>query len=334
MQNYCNKVYKTKRINCWWTINSTSQFIDKTKREYISTARNKIFSGDFASMFTSLKQDTITKALFNLTQHCFNNALNSSGGKYVVISYENVYYSQKRHEHLISLDKIEVMELIDDHIKNSFITFADFTFIQTKGTSMGSNASCSIADCALLWHEFEYLNKKCEPSIARKLSSSCRYVDDFCTFSNMTNDEIMEHIREMYPKELKLEITSQAHKTDFLDTTIRETENGLDIEVFNKTDTFPFKVIKYCNAGSLVHSTMGYKVFYGELYRFARICSQRTAFENKVKSTIKDCIENQYKKTELIRRLTIFCTSNRTLVAKFLLHKEKSIVEFTTQMAS
>ena len=333
MKNYCAKVYKTKGIKCWWSIKSTNEFIDNTKREYKSSTRNKIFTGDFASMFTALKQDTIIRALYSLTQHCFNNAMNSSKGKYIITSYKNTYYSPNRHASLNSFDKFEVLELIDDHIKNSYVTFADYTFIQTQGTSMGSNASCSIADCVLLWHEFEYMNKTCEKTIARKLNSSCRYVDDFCTFSNLSNAEVMNHILEIYPKELKLEITSEANTTNFLDTTLQETPSGLDIEVFNKTDTFPFKVIKYCCSGSLVHSSMGYKVFYGELHRFARICSNKTAFETKVKQTLQDLEENQYDKAKLIRRFIMFCTSNRILVAKFSLHNEKSMIKFSKQLA-
>ena len=328
MRNYAKKVFQTKRVNTWWSINSTAEFIERTK-SIANNTKASIMTGDFASMFTALKQDTILKALNKLTDHCFKNALNNGCNKFINISHNTVYYSKTRTAGLLSYDKFEVMELIDQQVKNSFVTFADYTFKQTQGTSMGSNASCSIADCVLIWHEFEYLNKKDNTEIATIMNNSCRYVDDFCTFAKLDTEVIMKTLEKIYPTELKLEITSSNNITNFLDTTLSLSVDRLDIEVYNKTDAFPFKVIKYCSSGSLVHSTMGYKVFYGELHRFARISSHKEHFEKKIKETITEFRNNNYSHNLLIYKFIQFCTENRNLAAKFGLHIDNNLIRFT-----
>ena len=239
MKNYCNRIFKTNGINCWWTINSTKEFIERASRSQRHNNGLRIFTGDFASMFTSLKQDTILIALNKMTAHCFKNAMNYGGNNYLTITNNRVTYSKTRTEDAINMTKEEVMELIYDQVKNSYVTFAGYIFKQKQGTSMGSNASCSIADCVLIWHEYEYLTKKDNKQKAIKLNNSCRYVDDFCTFANLERNQVLETIKEIYPDELILEITSKDNVTNFLDSSIKiGIDNKIDISVYNKTDVF------------------------------------------------------------------------------------------------
>lgn len=332
MENYTRRVLKTTGINAWYTIKSTKEFIQKIQ-ENRHGRKCKILSGDFTSMFTALKQTTILKALYNLTEHCFKNAMNYSNSQFLTLGHNYNSFTKTRAENLPSFDKYEIMEIIEAQVTNSYVTFADYTFKQIQGTSMGSNASCSIADCVLIWHEYIYLTKICDKGIARKLNMSFRYVDDFITFADMEDTLILEHLKKMYPAELILEKTNDSETTtNFLDTSIRIVNNEIDTHVYNKTDDFPFKVIKYCSSGSMVHSSLGYKVFYGELFRFARICSCRNSFENKVRETFEDFQNNQYSTIKLTLKIFQFCTQNVNLAAKFNLHTDKEMMAFTCRL--
>lgn len=335
MKNYTNRVKKTTGINSWLSLNSTNEFVERiqnTKKPH--TEQMKIVTGDFSSMFTALKQDTILTALYKLTDHCFQNAMNSSKSRYIHIAHNYINYTKTRTDNSLTFDKEEIKEIIETQVRNSYVTFANYTFKQTQGTSMGSNASCSIADCVMIWHEFEYLTKHCSKQAAKKLSESGRYVDDFYTTADMTETEIMEHIHKMYPKELTLEFThTNRQKANFLDTTISIDNTGININVYNKTDDFPFKVIRYCCSGSMVHSSLGYKVFYGELFRFARICSHVEGFETKTIDTIKEFKNNNYLINRLIFSIMRFCSQNRKLIAKFGIHTRKDIIAFANRLA-
>jgi len=282
-------------------------------------------------MFTALKQETIITALHKLTEHCFKNAMNSERNKFLCIGYNRSYYTKTRAANTICLSKLEVMELILDVVSNSYIKFGNFVFKQIKGTSMGSNASCSIADCTLLWHEFEGI-KKLEPRIARAMSATCRYVDDFCTFSTLTDQEIIQITKTIYPPELNLELTViRQNESVFLDTHILLTGNNINIKVYNKTDAFPFPVIRYCCSGSMVHTSLGYKVFYGELHRFAIICTTYENFQAVVRETVKTFIKNGYHKSELTQKLFQFCVRNQQYAIKFGIQSQQNELIFTLQ---
>jgi hypothetical protein len=87
---------------------------------------------------------------------------------------------------------------------------------------------------------------------------------------------------------------------DFLDITLTKNDTNLNTSVYNKTDAFPFAVTRYSEITSNVHSSMAYSIFYGELVRYVRICSQEETFIKRTSMLTKIFLDKGYD----IQRLT------------------------------
>ena len=73
-KNYCNVIYRNSRINKFWSINNTYDFIDKL----VSIHKIKSISTfDFSTLYTSLPQDLLIESAKTLFEKPFtkNNFL-------------------------------------------------------------------------------------------------------------------------------------------------------------------------------------------------------------------------------------------------------------------
>ena len=115
------------------------------------------------------------------------------------------------------------------------------------------------------------------------------------------------------------------YRSTFLDCDVSIIDGDLHIKVYNKTDDFPFPVKRYCSATSMVHSSLGYKVLYGEMHRFASICTDRIDFINVVRQTVEIFLRNGYTKQKIIFKIAKFCVRNKQYTNKFGIHNENEL---------
>ena len=157
-----------------------------------------------------------------------------------------------------------------------------------------------LADLYLSWLEFQYMNKliKSDYHRAKLLSSNCRYLDDIVTPN--FNDCLLDS-KLIYPNDLVLE----ANKTDDSNDNIRDHFQDLDISinkdtfcfnVYNKVDSFNFKVISFPFAKSCIPTNIGYNTFYSQLVRYLNICSTVKYFQIKTKVLVDLFINHGYRK--------------------------------------
>ena len=102
------------------------------------------------------------------------------------------------------------------------------------------------------------------------------------------------------------------------------------IAVYNKTDDFDFHVVRYGFASSNVHTSTGYKVFYTQLIRFARICNNFNDFAPRIGQLIQSLLANGYNKSNLYNTFYKFATIYSALLLKFKLDNKEKIVKFFT----
>ena len=169
---------------------------------------------------------------------------------------------------------------------------------------MGLPSAPKMIDLCMAYHEFIFLTNKQNQQIAEAIGKfCCRYVDDFCCLADYDISTVLPRI---YPTELNLVITSSPQSMDFLDTTIVRTNKGLETHVYNKTDAFPFSVIRFTHATSDIHESVGYNIFYGELVRYCRICSEPESFKLRAKQLIRTFEEKGYDRLKLAFSLSKF----------------------------
>ena len=80
----------------------------------------------------------------------------------------------------------------------------DVVFKQTIGIPMGTDCAPFLANLFLYAYEFKYMDKLCKEnySLAKKLSLTCRFIDDLITLNS--NGEFETNRENIYPKSLKL----------------------------------------------------------------------------------------------------------------------------------
>ena len=82
---------------------------------------------------------------------------------------------------------------------------------------------------------------------------------------------------------------------------VRIIDSIITTKVFCKADIFPFKVITLPFLDSNLDTRICYRVFYGQIVRFQRLCSLRKDFEERSKFLL-DILVNRGYNRGLLRR--------------------------------
>ena len=174
--------------------------------------------------------------------------------------------------------------MVEYLVRNTHIKAFGNIFRQDRGIIMGGKSSGWLSDCSLVVDEYKYIESKIKANSideANKLKIFRRYRDD-CTSINIQN--FLDISRHIYPP--SLDLTQENERTDganVLDMTVNLQSGDIFTKVFNKTDLFPFHVIVMPFIESNLDSRICYKVFYGQIIRYQRLCDIRSDFEGRVR---------------------------------------------------
>ena len=153
-----------------------------------------------------------------------------------------------------------------------------------------------------------------------------RYIDDILSINC---NKFLEYAKQIYPSCLPLENTAKSnYESCFLDIMVCLNQGIHRIAVYNKTDDFNFHVVRYGFANSNVHTSMGYKVFYTQLIRIARICNNFNDFAPRIGQLVHTLLENGYNKVSLYHTFYKFASIYGTLLLKFKLDNKQKISNF------
>ena len=310
-RNICKKICQRTGINPWWSIDSTYDFTDICHRLQNKKLGTKyIFTGDFSDMFTSCEHNTLRTNLCNVINICYRN----SGFTYIKVHNGKVTYTNEETD-TRSFRKEDLYEMIDFILDNNYVTFAGHIFKQIKGVPMGLPSAPKMIDLTMAYCEYKYMSNSSNQITARNIGNyTCRYVDDFfsCTESDIENI-----LKDIYPRELTLNKTSNTTSTTFLDVSIQLRNDKLIMSVYNKTDDFPFTVIKYNHPKSNIHSSVGYNTLYGEILRFARISNTIENFTKRCRLLYHDFLSLGYEEYRITATIVKFFERNPSLMVKF-----------------
>ena len=236
---------------------------------------NSISINDFSTLYTLFDHD-----------HLLNNirwlldTLSKNSGKYCIkVEYEKARWVSNANDanaYTIS----ETLDMISFLVKETYIKAFGHIFQQVKGIIMGGKISGWLSDCSLMVDEFKFIKSKISNGLrneAEKLKYFRRYRDD-CTTLNCEN--FLDIAREIYPPSLSLtQENDDSSKANVLDMEVNIQNLSCNTKIYCKTDHFPFDVISFPYLESNIDKSLCYRVYYGQIIRFQRLCSDRSDFE-------------------------------------------------------
>ena len=294
-EKYCDVIYNNSGINPFWSIDSSTKFLDKMR----SCEVYNLQVYDFTTLYTKLELKEVEDMIFEVIDLIF-----SIRNKYICIAkYETnkCFFSKKQYNNYYCFDKIKMKEAVKFVIYNTYIIFGEDIFRQTKGIPMGGNSSSPLAELTVGKQEFNYIKKLMQNkklNLAKILSNNCRYVDDLITINYLKFQDI---ITDIYPLSLEMERSGNNNKdVNYLDLHIQISINGPSISVYNKTDDFNFNVISLTFPHSNIPMEVGYNVFFSQILRYGNISSNLENFLFPLRKTFRILLNRGYKYEKLV----------------------------------
>ena len=118
---------------------------------------------------------------------------------------------------------------------------------------------------------------------AIQFNNTLRYIDDLFSINNV---DFGTYIKAIYPSELQLTDTSTSStKVCYLDTNIKTggTSTPFRISIYDKRDDLTFRIVNFPHMESNIPANPAYGVYISQLVRFARICTSKVDFMNRLR---------------------------------------------------
>ena len=271
---------------------------------------DQISINDFSTLYTLFDHDHLLRNITWLLDKLAKN----SGMNFVRVGYDKAWWVIDDSEGLV-YSVMELIEMIDYLVRNTYIKALGSIFRQDRGIIMGGKSSGWLSDCSLMVDEFRYVDSKVKAGLvsdANRLKFFRRYRDD-CTSLNI--DNFLAIASDIYPPSLSLtQENDQIDKANVLDMEVKIIDSIITTKVFCKADIFPFNVITLPFLDSNLDTRICYRVFYGQIVRFQRLCSLRKDFEERSKFLLDILVDRGYNRGLLRRE---FCKAVEKYMGEF-----------------
>ena len=310
--NYAKVIQNRNRtIRTYWSINNINISHELTNITYDNV---KIYSADFTDMFTNLEHNLIIRNMQQLMNICFKNAdkaFVASNGYHVFYTDGDTNKGSYRY-----YKATDLIYLIDYLLRNSFCIFAGNIFKQTKGVPQGGNFSPLLADLTLSIMEYNYA--KCIRFNASKLFIPYRYMDDLLVIHNQSESEVDEQLTEVYRNTLQLKKTHITElSSNYLDLTINIINDKITTALYNKTDDFNFKVIRFPHSDSNISTNNKASVIYTETLRIANTCACFDMFIRRISDMARMLCNSGYSEDFIIASIVKCIYRNKLIGYKY-----------------
>ena len=307
-RNYCKKKESFSDVRYYFDVQTSMEvkaMFDKAQGEALSISIN-----DFSTLYTLFDHDHLLGNIAWLFQRLGKN----SGFQFVRVSYNKAWWVKDNSVGSV-YSVMEILDMIDYLVRNTHIKALGNIFRQDKGIIMGGKSSGWLSDCSLMVDEFRYIDGKIKAGLTEEADSLRffrRYRDD-CTTLNL--DNFLDIAREIYPPSLTLTQENDDNRgANVLDMVVNIQDNIITTKVFCKTDFFPFNVISLPFLDSNLDTNVCYRVFYGQIIRFQRLCSNLIDFEERIKFLANILLTRGYNKKLLQKQ---FCKAIEKYIEEF-----------------
>ena len=137
---------------------------------------------------------------------------------------------------------------------------------------------------------------------AIKFNKTKRFIDDVGSINN--DGLLLKEKGKIYPKELVLnEENACDKKGTFLDMSIAVESKQFITKTYDKRDDYNFEIVNYPDLSGNIPSGNAYGVFTSQTLRYARVCSRKTDFLERMKTLVTKLCLKGYKKHILKKTL-------------------------------
>ena len=297
-QNLCNKCMEFSGIRYCFDVQTSTEV--KAMFDSASGVANTISINDFSTLYTLFDHDHL---LSNVTW-LFSKLAKNSGLHHIKIGHDKAWWVKSDSDGDVYTVG-ELLEMIDYLVRNTHIKAFGSIFRQGRGIIMGGKSSGWLSDCSLMVDEYKYIEGKVkagQKEEADKLKYFRRYRDD-CTSLNIVN--FMEISGQIYPPSLTLTQENDDDKgANVLDMNVVLRDGSITTRVYCKADAFPFHVVSMPFLESNLDRNVCYRVFYGQIVRFQRLCTYREDFESRTRYLSGALRERGYKLSLLGRQFS------------------------------
>ena len=152
---------------------------------------------------------------------------------------------------------------------------------------------------------------------AIQFSKTFRYIDDLFSIKNV---DFGNYISAIYPPELQLTDTSTSStEVCYLDTHIKAggTNTPFRISIYDKRDDFTFRIVNFPHMDSNIPTNPAYGVYISQLVRYARICTSKVDFMNRLRGLSLRLRQQGFLTNLLQRTFTKFFNRHGLMVEKY-----------------
>ena len=318
MKLYGSTVLQRSDLNYYWILDNSLDFLENIKSKKVEHMETY----DFSTLYTALPHEEIKQKFSKIFQKVFNR----EAKPYINVNAHKAYFSSTENNYTCSFRISDMMEILDFILNNIYVKCGRDIFKQVIGIPIGLDSGQDIANLLLFSYESEYVEKvsKEDISLARKFRFCSRYIDDLFV-GNFPN--FKEHIYKIYPRELEIKSESANTKeVAYLDLKIVSENSNLTFSVYDKRDDFNFDIVNFPFIDSCIPKKSALGVFYSQLIRYARICSNFIDFKVKSKALTEKLKKQGYYVKDLRKLSLRFFKEKHDLLNKYNIRNANDFV--------
>ena len=311
---YCKTIRERTGVNSMWIINNSLDVIRTLEEKQLSLTH--VSTWDFSTLYTSLPHARLKNQLHDLLERVFH----TKGKSFIATNYFRTFWTNDRMSMRYTYFSCrELCLAIDFLIDNIYVRFGSSVFRQVIGIPMGTNSAPLLADLFLHTFEYDFMVKTMKHDITKAIqfSNTFRYIDDLFSINNV---DFGNYISAIYPPELQLTDTSTSStEVCYLDTHIKTggTNTPFRISIYDKRDDFTFRIVNFPHMDSNIPANPAYGVYISQLVRYARICTSKVDFMNRLRGLSLRLRQQGFLTNLLQRTFTKFFNRHGLIVVKY-----------------
>ena len=322
---YCAGIEKKTGINCFWVVKNSTEVLNtlpKVRRA------SHLDSFDFSTLYTKIPHSLLKERMAKLITDAFScrNASHIKiNEKVTQARWSNKTQNDNAGE--FHVDVHHLMEMFNFLVDNIFIEVGSKIFQQVIGIPMGTDCAPLVADLFLFSFEFDFMRALIRNNmpLARKFNRTFRYIDDLLT---LNNPDFCAFIDQIYPEELTLKRTTEG--TDYcsyLDIKISIVAGRYTTDLYDKRETFKFKIVNFPHMDSNIPSKPAYGVFVSQLIRYMRVCGNYQQFVYRSTLITTKLQRQGFDYSMLCRTFKKFLSRNPMVLRKYQRSHKQMLVE-------
>ena len=311
---YCKTIRERTGVNSIWIINNSLDVIRTLEEKQLSLTH--VSTWDFSTLYTSLPYARVENQLHDLLERVFH----TKGKSFVATNYFRTFLTNDRMSMRYTyFSRRELYLAIDFLIDNIYVRFGSSVFRQVTGIPMGTNSAPLLADLFLHTFEYDFMVKTMKHDITKAIqfSNTFRYIDDLFSI-NIVDFE--NYISAIYPPELQvMEISTSFTEVCYLDTHIKTggTNSPFCISIYDKRENFTFRIVNFPHMDINIPANPAYGVYISQLVRYARICTSKVDFMNRLRGLSLRLRQQGFLTNLLQRTFTKFFNRHGLIVVKY-----------------